>query len=471
MLFNSYTFWVFFAIVLLAYRRLGHRSQNRLLLVASYVFYGFWDWRFLSLIFISTIVDYYSAARISTNSGASRTWWLRLSILTNLTFLGVFKYYDFFASELSSLLTLLGFSASVPVMNVLLPVGISFYTFQTMSYTIDVYRGRVEAVDSFLDFALFVCFFPQLVAGPVERTERLMPQILEPRPRTPGDFAEGLYHVLTGLFRKVVVADNMAMYVNAVFAQQEEFSGLEYLLALYAFAFQIYGDFSGYSSIAQGVAKWLNFDLMYNFRMPYFAQSPSEFWQRWHVSLSEWLRDYLYIPLGGNRYGSIKTYRNLMATMVLGGLWHGAGWTFIAWGIVHGLVLCVYRIFRQERSADSYRQPFAYLWDVIRMAVMFHLVCFAWLFFRSESIHQATSMLTTIATDVEVTSLARTALGMFAFFVGPLVLFESWLEAKQDMLALLRVHWRWRAVVYLYISFMILFFLPPIQNEFIYFQF
>ena len=295
MLFNSYIFWIFFALVLILYLNLGHRSQNILLLVASYLFYGWWDWRFLSLVAASTLIDFTCTRQIAA-TGASqsrRKLMLIVSIVSNLTFLGFFKYFNFFAGELASILSAIGLQANMPTLQIILPVGISFYTFQTMSYTIDVYLGKAQPARRLLDFALYVAFFPQLVAGPIERFGRLMPQIANPRTGRQGDFAEGLYHVLLGLFKKIVIADNMAAITNAVFAAGPgQASGADMLLALYAFAFQIYGDFSGYSSMAQGIAKWLGFDLIYNFRMPYFAVSPSDFWNRWHISLSAWLRDY-----------------------------------------------------------------------------------------------------------------------------------------------------------------------------------
>lgn len=464
MLFNSYVFWLFFVIVLVAYRFAHHKGQNRLLLVASYVFYGFWDWRFLSLILLSTVVDYASAQRIASSEEPSgRRRWLWLSVGTNLGILGFFKYFDFFAVEFASLMSWLGIQTSITTLHVLLPVGISFYTFQTMSYTIDVYRGRVKPTDSFLDFALFVCFFPQLVAGPVERTENLMPQILQPRKKSESAFAEGLYFVLLGMFKKVVIADNMAPLVNTVFATDlDTLTGPECWIGVYAFSLQIYGDFSGYSSIAQGVAKWLDFDLMHNFRQPYFSTSPSDFWSRWHISLSQWLRDYLYIPLGGNRNGPWRTYRNLMLTMLLGGLWHGAGWTFIIWGGFHGLVLCCFRLFSGNR---------AWLPRVMRIVFMFHLVALGWLFFRASSVEQALAMMQLSVTEYTVTPLVRTGLGFLLFFGGPLFLFESWLEKNGDPLGLTKVHGVARSLVYTYVALMLLFFPPPTPQEFIYFQF
>ncbi len=475
MLFNSFAFWTFFAIVVLLYRRLSHRGQNRMLLVASYFFYGCWDWRFLSLIIISTIVDYFAAIRIQNSDKIGhRKGWLTLSMCTNLGILGVFKYYGFFAGELSSFFTTIGIPALLPTLNIVLPVGISFYTFQTMSYTIDVYRGEAKATRYFLDFALYVCFFPQLVAGPIERSSRFLPQVLNPRTHHADNFRIGLYHVMIGLFKKVIVADNMAVIVNTIFATPtSQLTGLECLVGVYAFAFQIYGDFSGYSSIAQGIAKWLGFDLMTNFRMPYFSVSPSDFWQRWHISLSSWLRDYLYIPLGGNRGGKWNTYRNLMLTMLLGGLWHGAGWTFIAWGFFHGALLCAYRIFEKSRteSSEQSTRGYALFIRICQTVLMFHLICIGWLLFRAESMTQVWNMLGLIATNWQSTPLAISSVAMIAFFAGPLMVYELWLEYRKNLYLLPEIHWLTRSAAYGYCLLMLLFFLPPIQNEFIYFQF
>ena len=469
MLFNSYVFWVFLAVVLGLHALLRHRQQNRMLLVASYVFYGWWDWRFLSLIVISTLVDYTASLGIArTESIRRRKALLTLSVVANLGMLGVFKYYDFFIFQLNELFTSIGLNAPLPLLNVILPVGISFYTFQTMSYTIDVYRGHTTPTDRFWDFALYVCFFPQLVAGPIERSGRLLPQVLHERPRGGNNFRDGLYFVVLGLFKKIVIADNLAPVVNTIFNNDmSQVSGTECLVAVYAFAFQIYGDFSGYSNIAQGVARWMGFDLMHNFRMPYFAESPSDFWSRWHISLSTWLRDYLYIPLGGNRGGTLFTYRNLMLTMLLGGLWHGANWTFLAWGAFHGLILCAYRPFRGGRDAP----PTRWLLRLIKIVIMFHLVCFSWLLFRAETITQALDMGRLMVTDFCVTPMAVAGLGMILFFVGPLIAFEIWLHRADDLMKLTKVHWSWRSLVYSYCVLMMIFFPPPVANVFIYFRF
>lgn len=476
MLFNSYTFWIFFIVVFLLYRVLRHKWQNRMLLVASYIFYGAWDWRFLSLIWISTCVDYVVALRLGGNipNGGSvrgRKSWLALSVVTNLGLLGFFKYCGFFVEEMGDLLGWLGFSASLPTLRIVLPVGISFYTFQTMSYTIDVYRGQTQPTRNFLDFALYVAFFPQLVAGPIERSTHLMPQVLGPREPKPGDFAEGLYLVAIGLFKKIVIADNMAEIANGVFqSPTSQLSGLDCVLGVYAFAFQIYGDFSGYSAIARGVAKWLGFDIMVNFNLPYFAQSPREFWHRWHISLSTWLRDYLYIPLGGSRYGTLATYRNLMLTMVLGGLWHGASWTFIWWGILHGAMLCGARVLAlSPRKASGLDTPW---WlAVLKVVITFHLLCLGWLLFRAESIGQAWSMLILILTDLQVTAFSEFAFATVAFYALPLMAYELWLLRCNDLDRLAKVAWPIRASIYSYIAVMILLFHPIVSHEFIYFQF
>ncbi len=471
MLFNSYTFWLFFALVAILYRFLPHRGQNYLLLAASYVFYGFWDWRFLFLLLFSTTFDFTAGLLIARSTGYKRKLILVSSMATSLTLLGFFKYFGFFARELTALLQHLGLNIPAPALHIILPVGISFYTFQTMSYAIDVYRGDTQPVRNFFNFALYVSFFPQLVAGPIERSSHLVPQIVQPRRHRAEDFREGLYHVLIGLFKKIVVADNMAFFAAATFQTPlNQMAPLDCLVGIYAFAFQIYGDFSGYSSIAQGVAKWLGFDLMFNFRHPYFATSPSDFWKRWHISLSSWLRDYLYIPLGGSRQGRWKTYRNLLLTMLLGGIWHGANWTFVAWGLLHGILLCAHRLTLRENTMTPLPQPNR-LVHLAKMLVMFHCVCLGWLFFRAESVHQAAQMLATFGTRWHVTEFSQFTLGSMAFYILPLLAFEWWVEKKGDLLVLTKCHWPVRAAVYIYMALMLFFFPSPVQNEFIYFQF
>jgi len=382
MLFNSLEFVVFLGMVVVAYHLLGHRLQNRLLLAASYWFYGSWDWRFLGLIALSTVIDYTVARRLErSGSAGTRRLLVTLSVASNLGILGAFKYFDFFAQSFATLLAAFGLEAGWTTLNVVLPVGISFYTFQTMGYTIDVYRRDVRAMDDFLDFALYVAFFPQLVAGPIERARSFAPQIISPRSPTLDGFTRGCFLVLFGLMKKTAIADGLAGMIDPVFADPAAFSRADVVLASYCFALQIYCDFSGYTDVARGVAKLMGFDLIHNFELPYFARNPQDFWRRWHISLSTWLRDYLYIPLGGNRGGALRTRINLMITMTLGGLWHGAAWNFVLWGLFHGVVLVVHRVvFGTQRSDGGGRISAA-----IRIVLFFQVVCFGWLLFRAES--------------------------------------------------------------------------------------
>jgi D-alanyl-lipoteichoic acid acyltransferase DltB (MBOAT superfamily) len=479
MLFNSWEFWIFFFTVLPLYWALRHRAQNWLLLIASYVFYGFWDWRFLWLIAFSTAMDYALGWVVASAPPELKKRYVYISVVVNLTLLGIFKYYGFFSHELSTFLTNIGLPVGLPVLKIVLPVGISFYTFQSMSYVLDISRGVTKPADNFWDFALYVCFFPHLVAGPIMRSGNLdehtkgrglLTQIMSPRIHRPGDFTEGLYYIVLGMFKKVVIGDNLATLANTIFQNSTNASGLECLAGLYAFAFQIYADFSGYSSIAQGVAKWMGFDLMTNFRMPYLAVSPSDFWRRWHISLSTWLRDYVYVSFGGNRRGKWMTYRNLMLTMILGGIWHGANWTFVAWGVFHGALLCAYRIVFGKEKRDTLAE-YGWLHGGLRVLIMFHFICISWLLFRAESLTQASSMFMAMLTDWRMTPIARTIFGSVLFYAAPMMLFEWWVNRRKNILELTNVHWSFRAAAYTYAVLMLICFPPPVAHEFIYFQF
>jgi len=398
MLFNSLIFLVFLAVVLVVYPRLRHRAQNRFLLVASYVFYGYWDWRFLSLLLISSVTDYLvGAAMHDAESARRRRWLLVLSLLVNLGILGFFKYFNFFTHSLIAVIERSGMNPNVPLLSVVLPVGISFYTFQTLSYTIDIYRRKLEPTRDFLDFALFVSFFPQLVAGPIERARNLLPQVARQREVTPWHVSTGLNLVLVGFFKKIAIADTLAPIVNSAFGDPAGHTAGQLLCGVYAFCFQIYGDFSGYSDIARGVSRLLGFELMENFNAPYLSRGPAEFWRRWHISLSTWLRDYLYIPLGGNRGGSAKTYRNLMLTMLLGGLWHGASWTFVVWGLLHGLYLVAYRLAGGGKpDLDWPVGPGRRLIELLKLVLFFHLTALTWITFRAPDFPTAWAVLTGI---------------------------------------------------------------------------
>ncbi len=408
-----------------------------------------------------------------------RQSFLILSLTANLAILGFFKYFDFFAASAQKGLGALGFTASSPLLHLILPAGISFYTFQAMSYTIDIYRGEIEPTDNLRDFALFICFFPHLVAGPIMRAHTLLPQVTGPRALPAGAREEGLLLILLGLFKKIVVADNMAPIANAMFwrltAQgsargEMPLTGGEVLVGLYAFAFQIYGDFSGYSSIARGLSKWLGYELVLNFRMPYLATTPGEFWTRWHISLSSWLRDYLYIPLGGNRGGARKTYRNLMITMLLGGLWHGASWTFVAWGAYQGLLLCGFRwLGVRELSAQGDLKN-RFFW-ALRVLLMFHFTCLGWLLFRAESFQSVAAALQILVMRPAFPPLALTTLAVIGFYCALLFALEWALDGEKKLLQLTQIAWPARAGVYAYLIFMLISFPAAKAHEFLYFQF
>lgn len=379
MLFNSLAFLAFLPITLVLYRSLPKAASKYVILAASYVFYAFWDWRFLSLIVASTLVDFLSGIAIENSEHpARRRRFLLLSICFNLGILGFFKYFNFFLTSLESLLSSVGLENPSTTLHIVLPVGISFYTFQTMSYTIDVWQKTVKAERDLITFASFVAFFPQLVAGPIERAADLLPQLRTRTSTQLNDIKRAAWWILWGFFLKVFMADNLAQIVDSIYENLEIRTGTELLIAHYAFAFQIFGDFAGYSSIAIGVAQLFGVRLNQNFGFPYFVTSPSQFWRHWHISLSNWLRDYLYIPLGGNRGTTFQVSRNLLVTMLLGGLWHGAAWNFIAWGLFHGGILVG---FRNMGSSNIARTVQKLPW-LLKVGGMFHLTCLGWMLFR-----------------------------------------------------------------------------------------
>jgi D-alanyl-lipoteichoic acid acyltransferase DltB (MBOAT superfamily) len=472
MLFNSLEFGFFFALVFGVTLLLPLRAQNRWLLLASYVFYAAWDWRFLGLLALSTTIDYWVARAIhQAVDSKHRRALLASSVVSNLGILGLFKYADFFGTSLSRLLGTFGVELQPFLLEVVLPVGISFYTFQTLSYTIDVYRRRMAPTHDFLDFALFVSFFPQLVAGPIERASRLLPQIGARREITMVRIQSGSWLILWGLFKKVVIGDNLAPLIDAVFAPAAEPYAPEVLLATYAFAVQIYCDFSGYTDIARGLAQCLGFELMLNFDLPYLARNPSEFWRRWHISLSTWLRDYLYISLGGNRHGRWRTYRNLLLTMLLGGLWHGAAWHFVAWGGYHGLLLGVHRACRGALDrltiGSATRQRAVHLLSTL---FTFHLVCLGWLLFRADSLSHALSLVGRFGGPWHV-GLASAWLLPLTVLAGPLLLMQL-AQAKSGKLNVVQqMPLVLRAAVYAGLFLVVVVFGEDFGRPFIYFQF
>jgi alginate O-acetyltransferase complex protein AlgI len=396
MLFNSFEFLLFLPAVFILYwfvARKSLRLQNVLILVASYVFYGWWDYRFLALIALSTVVDYVSGLSIERASSKQKAKrWLWVSMVFNLGLLGIFKYYNFFIESWVDMFSQAGYQMDTHTLQIILPVGISFYTFQTMSYSIDIYRGKIHATKDFIGFAAFVSFFPQLVAGPIERASNLLPQILKPREFSYDKAVQGLRQILWGLFKKVVIADSLAPMVNDIFANYETYSGGVLILGAVFFAFQIYGDFSGYSDIAIGTAKLFGFSLMTNFNYPYFARNIGEFWRRWHISLSTWFRDYLYIPLGGSKVNKTKAIRNVFIVFLVSGFWHGANWTFIAWGLIHAILFLPSFILKKNRkyvSADNnHFLPSGK--ELLAMLYTFSVVTIAWVFFRADSVAIAT---------------------------------------------------------------------------------
>jgi len=395
MVFNSLPFLVFIGLFFPLYFAVRGRTRLFLCLVASYVFYAWWDWRFLGLILTSTLIDYLIGLRLKTESDSSkRKWLLRLSVIMNLGFLGFFKYFNFFVESFQAMLLSLGLEPDIHTLHIILPVGISFYTFQSMSYTIDVYNKKIPVERDFLRFATFIAFFPQLVAGPIVRARELLPQFGEDIRFEWNRFSFGLAQVLWGFFKKVAVADSLAPFVDQCFSAPESFSAIHLSLGVFFYAFQIYCDFSGYSDIAIGLARIMGFDFPDNFRTPYFSKNFSEFWTRWHITLSSWLRDYLYIPLGGNRHGTFNTYRNLMLTMLLGGLWHGASWVFVFWGFLHGMYLVGQRLFGESYSKllQTLNVP-TFLQNGINILFVFLLTCVAWVFFRSPDFSTAITIL------------------------------------------------------------------------------
>ncbi|RJP82412.1 MAG: MBOAT family protein [Candidatus Zixiibacteriota bacterium] len=391
--FNSLEFALFLFLVLMGYYLLRHREQNFFLLAASYLFYAWWDWRFLGLLLTTTLVDYMVGLRLAApGPPGRRRAWLLLSLGVNLGILGTFKYYNFFFDSAVDLLGFIGLGGGDHLtLRFLLPVGISFYTFKSLSYTIDVYRGTGPATRNLAHYALYVAFFPQLVAGPIDRAWKMLPQFEKPRVITWGLLEKGLLLILLGYLKKVVIADNLGLLVYQCFNRPEAMSSLSLALGVYYFAFQIYFDFSGYTDIARGIAHLLGMNLMINFRQPYFSQSIREFWTRWHISLSRWLRDYVYTPLSYHR-GLNRVGRNLLITMALCGLWHGATWNFVLWGVFFGVLQWMEWPLLRRRGEDFPNPPRTLgQWPgaILRMAVVFHLVCLSWILFRAPDLAAA----------------------------------------------------------------------------------
>jgi D-alanyl-lipoteichoic acid acyltransferase DltB (MBOAT superfamily) len=489
MLFTSLQFAVFFAAVFAAYRLLPHRGQNWLLLAASYYFYASWDWRFLGLLVASTGAAYGSARLLGRVEGSrERALVLAAGLGAHLLLLGSFKYFNFFAENLQALVAAAGWRLDAITLKVVLPVGVSFYTFVAMGYVIDVYRRQTAPVRSIVDVAVFIGFFPTLLAGPIVRASSLLRQVVSPRAPTSAQAAEAGWLILWGCFKKMFVADNLARVVNQVYGADPAAGGLAVALATVAFAFQIYGDFSGYSDIARGLAKLLGFDLAVNFRFPYFVRTPQEFWTHWHISLSEWLRDYLFLPLSyafsrrldGVRWCGVRDDFWIYAaativTMLLAGLWHGAAWTFVLWGAYQGALLVAFRLvaMRRRRGRRPIPGGWAFAWrDAPAALAMFALTCYGWLIFRADSLAQTMALTRRLLTDVEPSWTVWQSVGLpLLAYAGPL-LFVHTAEARRGQVDAVPGWPRLaRYSVYVALIYAIVLFADFEGSDFIYFQF
>lgn len=482
MLFNSFEFALFLPIVFVLYWfgfNNNTKHQNLLIVVASYVFYGMWDYRFLSLILFSSLVDFSIGYKLSyTENEKQRKWLLWTSLLVNLGFLGFFKYYNFFLDNFVATFTFFGQSIRPSSLEIVLPVGISFYTFQTLSYTIDVYKKRLEPTKDFIAFSAFVSFFPQLVAGPIERATHLLPQFYKKRTFNYGLAINGLKQILWGLFKKVVIADNCAYFANHIFNNSDQMSGSMLVLGAFFFTFQIYGDFSGYSDIAIGTSRLFGFDLMRNFNFPYFSRDIAEFWRRWHISLSTWFRDYLYIPLGGSRGGMSSKVRNTFIIFLVSGFWHGANWTFIVWGALNALYFLPLLLAKKNRRYTNHIAEGRYLptlKEFLAIASTFVMTMFAWIFFRADSLTHAleyiqgifSPSLFTIPPILGMYNSTRTIL-LLMLFIG-----IEWI-GRYDQFAIenLGITWRkWMRFSMYYVLMLIISWYGNNEQTFIYFQF
>jgi D-alanyl-lipoteichoic acid acyltransferase DltB (MBOAT superfamily) len=469
MLFDSPIYFLFLVPVVVAYWRLNWRRQNVLLLLASYFFYGWWDWRFLALMVGSTTVDFLIAQRIGPGNGKHRRQWFVLSLLLNFSVLGIFKYFNFFVDSFSGVLSAVGLHhVPLPLIRILLPPGISFYTFQEVAYIVDVYKGKIEPARSFVDYGLFISLFPHLIAGPIQRPGHLLPQVQSERNFDPDRFFDGMLLIVSGLIRKCVVADNCALLANAAFGGRLGPPNLwVVLIGTYAFAWQVYGDFSGYSDIARGTAQLLGFQFMINFRQPYLSRRLQEFWRRWHISLSTWLRDYLYIPLGGSRHGAWRTSRNLMITMVLAGLWHGANWTYVIFGAIQGVVLLTEHAVFPLREGDA-PQGFLSVW--MQRIVTFNLFCITLLFFRAPSLHDAVHMLAGLPT-LTWRHEYFAAFTMLFLFAAPLLAVDLFMEASGEEYPAARAPYAVRTAFAAVGLIALALFTGNDSNAFVYFQF
>lgn len=475
MLFNSTTFLLFLPTVFILYWFVCSKKlkyQNLLILVSSYVFYGWWDYRFLSLIIISTLLDYFIGLQIKkAKKDEKKKILLGISVFFNLSVLGFFKYYNFFIDSWINALSAIGYTIENNwTLSIILPIGISFYTFQTMSYTIDIYKKHLEPTKDLIAFASFVSFFPQLVAGPIERATNLLPQILNPRRFRYEQGVQGLRLILWGLVKKVVIADSLAPMVNEVFGNYQNLSGASLWLGAIYFAFQIYCDFSGYSDIAIGTSKLFGFELMSNFKFPYFSRNSAEFWRRWHISLSTWFRDYIYIPLGGSKAGKWVSLRNIFIIFIVSGFWHGANWTFIIWGAIHAMLYLPLFLFNTNRkylsTVIAENKTFPSVKEIFQITTTFFFVTIAWVFFRSDTITIGYEYVLRMFTVLDG---SKVNLNGIIYIV--LLLISEWFLRKNERCFILPKNQIFRYSVYIILVLLVYSKFFNSENQFIYFQF
>lgn len=482
MLFNSIDFAIFLPVVFILYWFITKKNlklQNFLIVVASYFFYGWWDWRFLSLILFSTIVDYtIGLGLLKQENQLKRKILLLASIIVNLGFLGFFKYYNFFLDNFISAFSFFGAEIKANSLNIILPVGISFYTFQTLSYSIDVYKRKLEPTKDFIAFSAFVSLFPQLVAGPIERATNLLPQFYNKRTFDYSKAVDGMRQILWGLFKKIVIADNCAEYANQIFNNSSDMNGSTLVLGALFFTFQIYGDFSGYSDIAIGTARLFGFDLMRNFAFPYFSRDIAEFWRRWHISLSTWFRDYVYIPLGGSRGGIWMKIRNTFIIFLVSGFWHGANWTFIVWGALNAIYFLPLLLTKKNRNhidivARGKKMPSVK--ELIKILITFGLTVFAWIFFRAENIGHALSYISGMfSTSIfEIPEFSGRLRALETIILTVIFVLIEW-KGREHQFAIQNLGLKWgrplRYAIYYALIIALLWFGGK-EQEFIYFQF
>lgn len=468
-LFHSFEFIIFFLLIFLIYWFLPRKFKNTLLLLASYVFYASWNFYLLIPLITSTLVDYCCGILIhEQTSQKKKKIFLLISIIVNLSLLGFFKYFNFFVESLVSLLNNFGLNFNFATLNIILPIGISFYTFQKLSYSIDIYRGKITPTKSLVDFSLFVAYFPQLIAGPIERAKNLIPKIRTRKFFKEINYKAGFYLFIYGLFSKIVLADSMAKIVDGVYSLSDP-SGAQVLLATYAFAIQIYCDFSGYSKMARGISHFFGIKLTINFNLPYFAKNPRDFWKRWHITLSRWVRDYIYIPLGG-KYTFLYGVMPLFITWFLMGLWHGTAWNFVLWGIYWFFLIIIYRLFSRVKSKINLKKP-TFFSKLMTILLMFHLTCFGWIIFRSQNLSQVINFIKSLVSGISISEIISISYVNLYVVIIFLIIYEALQYYKGGQLFIIRKNFYYQLIFYLILFFMYLEIGAIADAPFIYFQF